>query len=99
MRQLQSGKEALQVSGPPNPVQLRNQAVVNALHAFHKSITQVQCGSAVTLQWSLTPLSGHPNMVTPLCGHPNMVTPLSGHPNMVTPLSGHPNMVTFKWSP
>ncbi|KAL5497180.1 hypothetical protein EMCRGX_G013605 [Ephydatia muelleri] len=37
---LQTGKEALQVSGPPCPVQLRNQALVNALYSFHKAVTQ-----------------------------------------------------------
>ena len=45
-RQLQTGKEALQVSGPPCPVQLRNQALVNALYSFHKAVTQVYFRSA-----------------------------------------------------
>ena len=36
-----TGKDAIQVSGPPNQAQTRNIAVVNALHAFNKLIDEV----------------------------------------------------------
>ena len=36
-----TGKDAIQVSGPPNQAQTRNFAVVNALHAFNKLMDEV----------------------------------------------------------
>lgn len=36
-----TGKDAIQVSGPPNQAQTRNSAVVNALHAFNKLMDEV----------------------------------------------------------
>ena len=36
-----TGKDAIQVSGPPNQAQTRNIAVVNALHAFNKLMDEV----------------------------------------------------------
>ena len=42
------------MSSPPNAAQLRNQAVVNALHAFHRLVTQVQRGVVCGEAWVLT---------------------------------------------
>ncbi len=36
-----TGREAVQISGPPNHAQLRNISVVNTLHLFHTIINQV----------------------------------------------------------
>ena len=36
-----SGREAVQVSGPPNPAQLQNLSLANTLHAFTRTVRQV----------------------------------------------------------
>ena len=36
-----SGREVVQVSGPPNPAQLQNLSLANTLHAFTRTVRQV----------------------------------------------------------
>ena len=41
MLQIATGGDAIQVSGPPNSVQIRNTHIANSLHAFAVAIKEV----------------------------------------------------------